>query len=79
MKFVADITDTMDVVTKEYVDTQDAGNLTTVRSNILSTNIINARISTWKEGYWLKVLSFEEMLQHKIGFDKKIANVFANQ
>jgi hypothetical protein len=79
MKFVADIVDTTDVVTKEYVDTQDAVNLTTVRSDILSTNMITAYISIWEESYYQKILSLEDALQWKTGFDQKIANVFANQ
>ena len=79
MKFVANIVDTTDVVTKEYVDTQDAGNLTTVESNIRGTNIIGAYIAMWEESYWQKVLAFEDTLQWKTGFDQKIAKVFANQ
>ena len=80
MKFVADITDTMDVVTKEYVDGTNIANFPTYLVDTLKdTNYIGAILGIWQEPYYQFFEDVFKPLTTQHAFKKKITKMLINQ
>ena len=80
MKFVADITDTTDVVTKEYVDGTNIANFPTYLVGTLKdTNYIGPMLSIWQERYYQIFDDVFKPLTTQYAFRKKITKMLINQ
>ena len=80
MKFVANITDTTDVVTKEYVDGTNIANFPTYLVGTLKgSNYIGATLSIWQESYNQVFRDVFKPLTTQYAFKKKITKMLINQ
>lgn len=73
MRFLSDTVDTVDVVKKEYVDSQD-GIVTTNLSYAI--NVVSNHVYFWQESYVSKIYDVSATLQDNIGLDTKLASIF---
>lgn len=78
MKFVAEVTDNLDVVTKEYVDTLYSTFVQKLISNESQTNYIGAMIDIWTEGVYSRILNLFRPFCNLYTFNQKLGNIFGN-